>query len=94
MGDWVVIQTNGIGSKTIASSVVAIDQHDPKKIRVGVDCMNHRRGLRQAVLRAAYDGKGLFEPLSVNTLATPGFGGRVYYPTGKGVVVMQVMPGK
>jgi hypothetical protein len=32
MGDWVVIQTNGIGSKTVASSVVAINQHDPKKV--------------------------------------------------------------
>jgi len=31
MGDWVVIQTNGIGSKTTASSVVAINQHDPSK---------------------------------------------------------------
>jgi len=29
MGDWIVIQTNGIGSKTVASSVVAINQKDP-----------------------------------------------------------------
>ena len=33
-----------------------------------------------------------FEPMSVNTLVTPGFGGRVYFPTGKGFVVMQVTP--
>ncbi len=32
MGDWIVIQTNGIGSKTVASSVVAISQEDPGKI--------------------------------------------------------------
>ena len=35
-----------------------------------------------------------FEPLSINSLATPGFGGRVYFPTavGKGFVVLQVLP--
>jgi hypothetical protein len=31
IGDWIVIQTNGIGSKSVASSVVAINQHDPGK---------------------------------------------------------------
>jgi hypothetical protein len=35
-----------------------------------------------------------FEPLTVNSLTTPGFGGRVYFPTadGKGFYVLQVMP--
>ena len=28
------------------------------------------------------------EPMSVNTAVTPGFGGRVYYPTGDGFVVL------
>jgi hypothetical protein len=31
MGDWIVIQTNGIGAK-VPSSVVAINQHDPTKM--------------------------------------------------------------
>lgn len=31
LGDWVVIQTNGLPSK-VASTIVAINQHDPKKI--------------------------------------------------------------
>ena len=26
------------------------------------------------------------------SLITPGFGGRVYFPTGKGFIVLQVMP--
>jgi hypothetical protein len=33
-----------------------------------------------------------FEPLSIGALITPGFGGRVYFPTGKGFMVLQVMP--
>lgn len=35
-----------------------------------------------------------FEPLTVNSLTTPGFGGRIYFPTamGKGFYVLQVMP--
>ncbi len=33
-----------------------------------------------------------FEPLTINSLVAPGFGGRVYFPTGKGFVVMQPMP--
>ncbi len=35
-----------------------------------------------------------FEPLSINGLTPPGFGGRIYFPTavGKGFYVLQVMP--
>jgi hypothetical protein len=33
-----------------------------------------------------------FEPLPQDSLVTPGFGGRVYFPTGKGFIVLQVMP--
>jgi hypothetical protein len=35
-----------------------------------------------------------FEPLTMNSLTPPGFGGRVYFPTaeGKGFYVLQVMP--
>jgi len=33
-----------------------------------------------------------FEPLSIGSLITPGFGGRVYFPTDKGFITMQVMP--
>jgi hypothetical protein len=33
-----------------------------------------------------------FEPLTIGSLITPGFGGRVYFPTGEGFITMQVMP--
>ena len=35
-----------------------------------------------------------FEPLTVNSLVAPGFGGRVYFPTGNGFITLQVMPAK
>lgn len=33
-----------------------------------------------------------FEPLTFGSLTTPGFGGRVYFPTSKGVMVLQPRP--
>lgn len=33
-----------------------------------------------------------FEPLTVNCLVTPGYGGRFYYPTKKGFIALQVKP--
>jgi hypothetical protein len=33
-----------------------------------------------------------FEPLAPGSLITPGFGGPVYFATGKGFIVLQVMP--
>ncbi|MCP4381893.1 MAG: hypothetical protein GY798_10870 [Hyphomicrobiales bacterium] len=35
-----------------------------------------------------------FEPLTINSLTAPGFGGRVYYPTavGRGFYVLQARP--
>jgi hypothetical protein len=32
----------------------------------------------------------LMEPMSINTAVTPGFGGRFYYPTDKGFIVLQL----
>ncbi len=185
MGDWIVIQTNGIGSKTLASSVVAINQRDPARMtrifpfgplkhrerslappKTGTDIENNmvysadmgigkvagikldqstgqmttafvvddttsafqpligpknRRVLivsnikpdlpieplmvalmtgtykEQVTWRDAATGKILaesdfFEPLTLGSLITPGFGGRVYFPTGKGFITLQVMP--
>jgi hypothetical protein len=33
-----------------------------------------------------------FEPLTINSLVVPGFGGRCYFPTKKGFITLQVMP--
>lgn len=35
-----------------------------------------------------------FEPLIPNSLTTPGYGGRVYFPTKKGFIILQPMPKK
>ena len=57
------------------------------------------RYTEQLTWRDAATGKVLaasdfFEPLTINSLTTPGFGGRVYFPTavGRGFYVLQPMP--
>jgi hypothetical protein len=184
MGDWITIQTNGVGAK-VPCSVVAINQHDPGRMtsitpfgplkgrqmsiappKTCIDAENRMlysadlgvgkvAGLRldqqtgeltaafvteattltfqptigpkdrrvlilsnmkgdiplmptmlelmtgrykeQVTWRDAATGRLLaesdfFEPLSPNCLITPGYGGRVYFPTGKGFVTLQVRP--
>lgn len=51
----------------------------------------------QVVWRDAATGRilaesDLFEPMGLNTLVTPAYGGRVYYPAGNGFIVLQVKP--
>ncbi len=185
MGDWVTIQTNGLGSKTVASSIVAIHQRDPKKMttvfpfgplkegeqsfappKSGGDPENNlvysadmgigkvagvkidpqtgemktawvidvttsgfqpligpkdkrvillsrmkqnvemepmmlalmtRNYKEQVMWRDAATGRliaesDFFEPLTPGALITPGYGGRVYFPTDKGFMTLLVMP--
>jgi hypothetical protein len=185
LGDWIVMQTNGIGSKTIASSIVAVHQNDPTRMKVVfpfgplkpgewsfgppkpqtdpennmiysadmgiakvagikfdpatgdmktvfvVDDMttafqpligpkdkrvlllsNMKKNValepielalftanykEQVTWRDAATGRILaasdfFEPMTFGSLITPGFGGRVYFATGKGFITMQVLP--
>jgi len=187
MGDWIILQTNGIGSKTVASSIVAVHQKDATKTKVlfpfgpleegefsfappkpqtdpennmiysadfGVGktagikfdpetgdmktvfvvddattafqpligpkdkrvmlLSNMKRNVEaepmtaalftgnykeQVTWRDAATGRILaesdfFEPMTFGSLITPGYGGRVYFSTGKGFIVMQVMPKK
>lgn len=185
LGNWVVLQTNGLGSETVASSIVAVDQKDAKRMQLvfpfgdlkpgewswappkpqtdaensmiysadmGVGKVagikidqasgemktvwvvdnttnafqpligpkdkrvlllsNAKKNLEkepiklalftanyteQVTWRDAATGKVIaasdfFEPLTPGSLITPGFGGRVYFPTNKGFMVLQVMP--
>jgi hypothetical protein len=187
IGDWLVFQLNGAGSKTVASSIAAVHRDDAKRVKVvfpfgelkpgefsfappkaGADPENgmvysadmgigkvagikldqatgemkvafvvdavtstfqpligpkDRRVLlltnaklnapaeplmiaiftenykEQLTWRDAATGKILaesdfFEPLTINSLTPPGFGGRIYFPTavGKGFYALQVMP--
>jgi len=185
LGDWIVLQTDGIGSDTVASSIVVAHQKDAAKTKVifpfgplkpgewsfappkpqsdpensmiysadmGVGRVagikldqatgemktvfvidnstnafqpligpkdqrvmllsNFKRRVaaeplklalftgnytEQVTWRDAATGRiiaesDFFEPLTLGSLITPGFGGRVYFPTGKGFIAMQVMP--
>lgn len=49
---------------------------------------------RDAATGRVLAASDFFEPLTVNSLTPPGFGGRVYFPTavGQGFYVLQVMP--
>jgi hypothetical protein len=187
IGDWIVAQTNGVGSETIASSIVVAHKDDPTRTNVifpfgdlkkgefsfcmpkpitdpengmiysadmgvakvaGIKLDQKTGSLKlqfvvnnmtttfqpligpkdkrvllltnmkpnvksesnklafftanykeQLTWRNAATGKILaesdfFEPLVPNSLTTPGYGGRVYFPTKKGFIVMQVMPKK
>ena len=184
MGDWIVIQTNGIGAR-VPSSVVAINQRDPsrrtsivpfgklKKTQMSLappkTCIDLENGMlysadagvgqvagialdqrtgdmtvqfivdattltfqpligpkdrrvlmlsnmkgdvpvmnalaevatgkykEQVTWREAATGRLLaesdyFEPLTFNSLMVPGYGGRTYYPTNSGFMILQVRP--
>jgi hypothetical protein len=187
IGDWVGFQLNGVGSETVASSVVIVNQKDPRRMKTifpfgplkegewsfappkaGADPENNmiysadmgvgkvagikldpatgemkvafvlddmtntfqpligpkdkrvllltnmKRKVEKEPIKAALftenykeqltwrdaaTGRILaesdfFEPLTINSLPTPGFGGRVYFPTaaGKRFIVLQAMP--
>lgn len=185
LGEWIILQTNGLGSKTVASSVVAVHQKDPTRMKVlfpfgpltpgewsfappkaGADpetnmiysadmgigkvagvkfdpatgemktvfvvndmttafqpligpkdkrvllLSNMKKNValepvnmalftgnykEQVTWRDAATGRILaesdfFEPMTFGSLITPGFGGRVYFATDKGFMVLQVMP--
>ncbi len=185
LGDWIILQTNGIGSKTVASSIVAVHEQDSSRMKIlfpfgelkegewsfappkaGADPDNNMiysadmgigkmAGIKldpatgdmktvfvvddmttafmplygtkdkrllvasnmkknvelepiefamftgnykeQVVWRDAATGRivaesDFFEPMTFGSLITPGYGGRVYYSTGSGFIVMQVMP--
>jgi outer membrane protein assembly factor BamB len=181
LGDWVLIQTNGLPTNASSSTIVAINQDDPTKMtsiapfgplppsgsswappKCAVDtdtnmiysCDQHMRknaGIKvdpatgemttvwvgnytttalqalvgpedqrvlvtsninpsatleqinqgnyteQCIWQDAATGRLLaasdfFEPMMINTLPTPGFGGRFYFPTDQGFIVFQVMP--
>jgi hypothetical protein len=189
IGEWIVFQLNGAGSKTVSSSIVAVHRDDAKRQKIifpfgelkpgefsfappkaGADPENNMvysadmglgkvAGIKldqatgemtvefvvddvtstfqpligpkdqrvllltnaklkvakeplmaaiftenyseQLTWRNAATGKiiaesDFFEPLTINSLTPPGFGGRAYFPTavGKGFYVLQVMPEK
>jgi len=67
---------------------------DPMKA-VFTENYSERLTWRDAATGRLLAASDWFEPLTINSLTTPGYGGRVYFPTavGRSFLVLQVMPG-
>lgn len=185
MGDWIILQSNGLGSETTSSSIIAVHQKDSTRTKTifpfgplkkgewsfappkaGADPENNMiysadmglgkvagikfdpatgdmktvfvvddmttafqpvigpkdkrvlllsnmkknvalEPLKLAMFTGAYKEQvrwldaatgrllaesDFFEPMTFGSLITPGYGGRIYFSTGKGFITMQVMP--
>ena len=70
-------------------------KNDPKQpIKQTVFSGNYTEQMtwRDAATGRILAASNFFEPLTINSLTAPGFGGRVYFPTIKDFIVLQVMP--
>lgn len=67
---------------------------EPVKIAFGTENYKEQLTWRDAATGRIIAESDFFEPLTINSLTTPGFGGRVYFPTavGKSFITLQVMP--
>ena len=66
---------------------------DKEPIKLALFTGNYKEQLtwRDAATGRIIAASDFFEPLTPGSLVTPGFGGRVYFPTGKGLMVLQVV---
>jgi hypothetical protein len=71
-------------------------QKEPIKIALFTENYKEQLTWRDAATGKILAESDFFEPLSINGLTPPGFGGRIYFPTavGKGFYVLQVMPSR
>ncbi|MCU0787501.1 MAG: PQQ-like beta-propeller repeat protein [Verrucomicrobia bacterium] len=150
--DWIILQANGIGSKTTASSIIAVHQKDAARTKViypfgpleegefsnappkpqtdpennmiysadfgvnkvagikfdpetgdmvcTVPATSNATGFPSSIATPSNCSLALLSRPGVTTakridmrsLLTPGYGGRVYYSSGKGFITLQVMP--
>ena len=67
---------------------------EPVKLALFTENYKEQLTWRDAATGRIIAESDFFEPLTINSLTPPGFGGRVYFPTavGKGFMVLQVMP--
>jgi hypothetical protein len=67
---------------------------EPSKLALFTGNYKERLTWRDAATGKILAESDFFEPLTINSLTPPGFGGRIYFPTavGKGFYVLQVMP--
>ncbi len=68
--------------------------NEPMKIALFTENYKEQVTWRDAATGKILAESDFFEPLTINSLTTPGFGGRVYYPTavGEAFYVLQPMP--
>lgn len=69
-------------------------EKEPIKLALFTENYKEQLTWRDAATGRILAESDFFEPLSINGLTPPGFGGRIYFPTavGKGFYVLQVMP--
>jgi len=69
-------------------------EKEPIKVALFTENYTEQLTWRDAATGEILAESDFFEPLSINGLTPPGFGGRIYFPTavGKGFYVLQVMP--
>jgi hypothetical protein len=67
---------------------------EPIKLALFTENYKEQLTWRDAATGKILAASDFFEPLSINGLTPPGFGGRIYFPSavGKGFYVLQVMP--
>ena len=63
---------------------------EPMMLALGTGLYKEQVRWRDAATGRLIAESDLLEPMSINTAVTPGFGGRVYYPTDSGFVVLQL----
>jgi hypothetical protein len=66
--------------------------HEPIKLAMFTGNYTEQVTWRDAATGRIIAESDFFEPLTLGSLITPGFGGRVYFPTGKGFITLQVKP--
>jgi hypothetical protein len=83
-----------IGLKDKRVMVTSNQHHDfpfePTMLAMGTGLYKEQVRWREAATGRLLAESDLFEPMSPNSLVTPGFGGRFYFPTDKGFIVLQV----
>jgi hypothetical protein len=67
------------------------DPSQPTKMAMFTGNYKEQLTWRNAATGRILAESDFFEPLTINSLTTPGFGGRVYFPTNKDFIVLQVI---
>jgi hypothetical protein len=66
--------------------------HEPTMLMLGTANYTEQVTWHDAATGRKLAESSFFEPLTINSLLAPGFGGRIYFPTGRGFIVLQVKP--